>query len=103
MTNDSKIAQRELVVLGVARRGGRIVAAGRAIVPLVKPGKKATVKVDVTVAYAGGAYRVTASLLDGRLRVERVQRAASIDPVPPELLVGPVRISNLERPARPAQ
>ncbi len=41
VTNDSKIAQRELVVLGVARRGGRIVAAGRAIVPLVKPGKKA--------------------------------------------------------------
>ncbi len=28
-------------MLGVARRGGRIVAAGRAIVPLVKPGKKA--------------------------------------------------------------
>jgi hypothetical protein len=59
--------------------------------------------VDVTVAYSGGAYRVTASISGDRLRVERVQRAASIEPVPPELLVGPVRISNLERPARHAR
>lgn len=39
--NRSKIEQRKLVVFAVARRGGRVVAAGRAQIPKVKPGKRA--------------------------------------------------------------
>jgi hypothetical protein len=39
--NESKIEQRELVLHGVARRGSRIVAAGRAQVRRVKPGARA--------------------------------------------------------------
>jgi len=33
VTNSSAIAQRKLVVFATARRGGRVVAAGRAVVP----------------------------------------------------------------------
>jgi hypothetical protein len=36
VANGSGVAQQNLVVAAVARRGGRIVAAGRAIVPLLK-------------------------------------------------------------------
>jgi hypothetical protein len=35
VTNSSKVAQQKLVVYVVARRGGRIVAAGRAVLPEV--------------------------------------------------------------------
>ncbi len=38
--NNSVVAQKRLVIFAVARRGGRIVAAGRAVVPNVKPGPK---------------------------------------------------------------
>jgi hypothetical protein len=38
VVNRSKVAQEHLVVYAVARRGGRIVAAGRAILPEVAPG-----------------------------------------------------------------
>ena len=41
VTNDSRVDQRDLVLYGVARRGGRIVAAGRAQVRRVKPGGRA--------------------------------------------------------------
>lgn len=41
LTNASKVDQKELVVYGLARRGGRVVAAGRAIVPLVRAGARA--------------------------------------------------------------
>ncbi|HYM55368.1 MAG TPA: hypothetical protein VES97_08400, partial [Solirubrobacteraceae bacterium] len=37
VVNHSAIGQRELVVYAVARRGGRIVAAGRAVVPVLAP------------------------------------------------------------------
>ena len=40
IVNASTIAQDRLVVFATARRGGRIVAAGRAVVPLLKPGAK---------------------------------------------------------------
>lgn len=40
--NRSRIEQRELVLYGVARRGERIVAAGRAQVRRVKPGRRAS-------------------------------------------------------------
>src|SRR5262249_54770216 len=39
--NRSKVEQRKLVIFAVARRGGRIVAAGRAQIPKLKPGKRA--------------------------------------------------------------
>ncbi|MEY2515811.1 MAG: hypothetical protein QOJ89_3169 [bacterium] len=40
VVNASPIAQQRLVVFATARRGGRIVAAGRAVVPLLRPGRK---------------------------------------------------------------
>ncbi|MEA2218030.1 MAG: hypothetical protein QOJ35_656 [Solirubrobacteraceae bacterium] len=40
IVNGSAIAQDRLVVFATARRAGRIVAAGRAVVPLLKPGHK---------------------------------------------------------------
>ena len=42
MTNRSDVEQRRLVVACVARRGGRVVAAGRAIVNRLAPGKSAS-------------------------------------------------------------
>jgi hypothetical protein len=39
--NRSKVEQRKLVIFVVARRGGRVVAAGRAQIPKLKPGKRA--------------------------------------------------------------
>lgn len=38
--NRSQITQQRLVVFGVARRAGKVVAAGRAVLPTVKPGLK---------------------------------------------------------------
>lgn len=43
--NRSAVTQRDLVVVCVARRGGRVVAAGRGIVPLVKAGRRARFQV----------------------------------------------------------
>jgi hypothetical protein len=43
VTNTSKVVQTNLVVFGVARKGGRIVAAGRALVPKLKPGRTARI------------------------------------------------------------
>ncbi len=40
VVNDSKLDQREVVLHGVARRGDRIVAAGRAQVRRVRPGRR---------------------------------------------------------------
>jgi hypothetical protein len=40
IVNASSIAQVRLVVFATARRGGRVVAAGRAVVPRLKPGAK---------------------------------------------------------------
>ncbi len=39
--NDSLVEQKDLVVYAVGRKGGKVVAAGRAIVPKLAPGKKA--------------------------------------------------------------
>lgn len=41
VTNQSRVPQVNLVIYGVARRAGKVVAAGRAIVPKVAPGKTA--------------------------------------------------------------
>ena len=40
IVNASSVPQRRLVIFATARRGGRIVAAGRAVVPLLRPGAK---------------------------------------------------------------
>lgn len=45
LVNRSKVLQRDIVVHAVARRGGRIVAAGRAAVERLKPGARATYQV----------------------------------------------------------
>jgi glucose/arabinose dehydrogenase len=39
VANRSEVAQQRLVIYGVARRHGKVVAAGRAIVPQLPPGK----------------------------------------------------------------
>ena len=41
LVNDSEIEQKDLVVYGLARKSGRVVAAGRAIIPRVRAGTKA--------------------------------------------------------------
>ncbi|MEJ7798147.1 MAG: hypothetical protein WKF42_06580 [Solirubrobacteraceae bacterium] len=38
--NDSTVVQERLVIFAVARRGAKIVAAGRSVVPTLKPGRK---------------------------------------------------------------
>lgn len=43
--NGSAIEQRDLVISCVARRGGRVVAAGRAIVPVLRANGRATIHV----------------------------------------------------------
>jgi hypothetical protein len=43
--NGSAVVQRDLVVACVARRGGRVVAAGRAIVPVLRANGRATIHV----------------------------------------------------------
>jgi hypothetical protein len=43
--NGSAIAQRDLVVACIARKGGRVVAAGRAIVPVLRANGRATIHV----------------------------------------------------------
>jgi hypothetical protein len=40
IVNASSIAQERLVIFATARRGARIVAAGRAVVPVLRPGAK---------------------------------------------------------------
>ena len=40
IVNMSAVAQERLVVFATARRAGRVVAAGRAVVPLLRPGRK---------------------------------------------------------------
>lgn len=41
LTNGSDVEQKDLVVYGLARKGGKVVAAGRAVVPRVRAGAKA--------------------------------------------------------------
>jgi len=50
VVNRSRIVQRRLVVFGVARRRGRIVAAGRAVIPTLNPGAKG---VAFTIFFVG--------------------------------------------------
>ncbi len=45
LVNSSAVSQRELVVYATARRAGRIVAAGRALIPQAEPGTSANFQV----------------------------------------------------------
>jgi hypothetical protein len=45
VTNESGILQRKLVVYGVVRRGGRVVAAGRSGIERLRPGRRAPYKI----------------------------------------------------------
>lgn len=58
VVNHSTVSQQKLVVFGVARRGGRVVAAGRAILPKVDPGKP----VPFTVYFIGDPRGATLQL-----------------------------------------
>lgn len=60
LTNTSKIDQKELVVYGLARKGSKVVAAGRAIVPLVRAGAKARYAIFFIGDPRGAALEVTA-------------------------------------------
>lgn len=45
VVNRSDVEQRDLVIVCVARKGGSVVAAGRGIVPVLKPGRRARFQV----------------------------------------------------------
>jgi len=51
--NRSRIAQRELAVYAVALRGGRVVGAGRGIIPSLAPGAAAQVQVPMVGSVSG--------------------------------------------------
>jgi len=50
VVNPSKVPQERLVIFATARRGSKIVAAGRAVVPVVKPGPRGA---EFTVFFVG--------------------------------------------------
>lgn len=60
LTNESKVEQKDLVVYGLARKGGKVVAAGRAIVPRVAAGAKARFAIFFIGDPRGAALEVTA-------------------------------------------
>jgi hypothetical protein len=60
VTDRSKIAQTNLVVYCVARKSGKVVAAGRSLIPLLKPGKPASYHVFFIGDPRGAALTVAA-------------------------------------------
>jgi len=60
LSNDSKVEQKELVVYGLARKDGKIVAAGRAIVPRVRAQTKARYAIFFIGDPRGAALEVSA-------------------------------------------
>jgi hypothetical protein len=61
LTNRSTVAQHGLVVFALARRAGRIVAAGRAVLPEVPAGGQAPVQVYFTGEPRGASYELVPS------------------------------------------
>lgn len=61
LTNTSAVAQTDLVVTGVARKGAAIVAAGRGIIPTVKAGAKVGYSIFFIGDPTGAALEVTAA------------------------------------------
>jgi hypothetical protein len=45
VTNESKVEQTKLVISGIARDGKKLVAAGRAVLPKLKPGKSGVFRI----------------------------------------------------------
>ena len=60
VSNASQVQQRGLVVFVVGRRAGRIVAAGRAVVPELAPGASATFQASLVGEAKGAALQFTA-------------------------------------------
>lgn len=60
LVNDSKVEQKDLVVYGLARKGGKVVAAGRAIIPRVRAGAKARYAIFFIGDPRGAALEVSA-------------------------------------------
>jgi hypothetical protein len=60
ITNRSKIDQRRIVVFAVARRDGKIVAAGRAQIERLRAGKRASFKVFFIGKPKGGRISLSA-------------------------------------------
>ncbi len=58
--NRSKVAQRELVVYAVARKGAKVVAAGRAIVAELAPGSSAPYQASLVGDAHGASLRASA-------------------------------------------
>jgi len=58
--NESAVAQRSLVVYGVARRGGRIVGAGRGILPELAPHQSSKVEIYFSGQTQGAKLEMTA-------------------------------------------
>ena len=58
--NRSQVAQRKLVVFVVARRAGRVVAAGRAVLPELAPGASAPFQVFFVGSAAGASLQSSA-------------------------------------------
>lgn len=65
VTNRSQVDQRDVVLYGIARRGGRIVAAGRAQVRRVRPGASTSFRMFFIGSPKGG--RLTISVPPTRL------------------------------------
>jgi hypothetical protein len=60
VTNHSGVAQQELVVFAIARRGGRIVAAGRSVLPTLPGGSSAHFQAFLVGAAAGARLAASA-------------------------------------------
>jgi hypothetical protein len=60
VTNESSLEQRKLVLYAVAIKQGRPVAAGRAQVNRLKPGKRANYQIFFIGNPSGGHIRITA-------------------------------------------
>lgn len=60
VTNDSQTAQRRLAIYAVARRGAKVVAAGRAVVERVAPGASARFDIFFIGKPAGATVTLTA-------------------------------------------
>ncbi len=61
LTNTSRVDQKELVVYGLARKGAKVVAAGRAVIPLAKAGAKVPYAIFFIGDPRGAALDVTAA------------------------------------------
>ncbi len=60
VANRSKVAQSGLVLYAVARRAGKIVAAGRAVLPEVAPGASAPFQASLVGDAHGASVQVSA-------------------------------------------